>query len=138
MTTLLLAAALLATVPQDAVLRDRCDLIEVNAFHDQDAKLIFTQCLFWDWCPTRSCHRICDWKLIRQNRDQFDAKNITIKRDFSTGEWVATWSDDSGPREVRAATYRDSLTQFDPELLDRDKHPVQERRKLSSGKAVEP
>ncbi len=32
MTTLLLTAALLATVPQDAVLRDRCCCLEINPF----------------------------------------------------------------------------------------------------------
>jgi hypothetical protein len=136
MNGLLITAALLATVPQDTVLRDRCCCLEVNSFYDSEGQLVFKQLLVLDFRPRKGVHQCEDWRLIK-NRDQQRA-NIVVRRDYQTGEYVARWDEDSGPREVRAVTYRETFGQADPELVDRDKHPVNERRKLWSGKAVEP
>jgi hypothetical protein len=55
----LMIIALLATMPMDdMVLRDRCDVLEVNHFHDDEAHPVFTQLLFLDWCPRQSCHHL--------------------------------------------------------------------------------
>jgi hypothetical protein len=133
MTYLLLTAALL-TVPHDDVLRDRACCLEVNVFHDSEAKPIFTQLLVWQFHNGQ--HRIIDWRLIR-NRGEHNT-NIEVRRDYATGDYVARWDEDSGSREVRAATYRETLTQHDPELVDRDQWPIERRRKLWSGKGVKP
>jgi hypothetical protein len=133
MTTILLTAALLATVPHDDVQRDRVCCIETNAFHDSEAKPVFNQAIFYDFNPRKGRHEVVDWKLIK-NRD--GVVNIQVRRDYRTGEYVARWDEDGGPREVRALTWKDTQTQTDPELLDRDNLPVDRRRRLSGREDV--
>lgn len=127
MTSILLTAALLATVPHDDVQRDRACCLEVNRFHDGEGRIVFVQLLVWEL--HNGTHRIVDWRLMK-NRDQ-DRTNIEVRRDYQSGDYVARWDEDSGSREVRAGTARDTWTQFDPELEDRAKWPVDRRRKLA-------
>lgn len=133
MTSLLTAALLLGTMPVDTVTRDRCDCLETNHFFSDEGELVFNQLLFLDWCQHKGCHRCEDWRLLKKAHadDRYGSSHIVIRRDYATGEWVARWDEDNGPREVRALTYRESWTQHDPELLDRLAHPMERRRKLS-------
>lgn len=133
MIATLTAALLLATVPVDTVVRDRCDCLETNHFYSNEGEPVFSQLLFLDWCQHKGCHRCEDWRLLKKTESD-PHSHITIRRDYATGEWVARWSDDSGPREVRAMTFRETWTSHDPELVDRSAHPVERRRKLWSGK----
>jgi hypothetical protein len=133
MNGFILTAALLATLPvDDGVLRDRCDVLEVNHYFDDEARPVFTQLLFLDWCPRASCHHCADWRLMKQGTDQFNRWQITIHKEYATGDWVATWTDDAGAREVRAKQWRESFTQHDPEMTERERWPVDQRRKLRS------
>jgi hypothetical protein len=131
MTSLLLTFALLATVPHgETVLRDRACCLEVNNFHDSEGQLVFKQLLVWEF--RRGTHRIIDWRLIK-NRGELGT-NIEVRRDYQTGDYVARWwEENGGEREVRAKTARETWTQVDPELRDRDAHPVNQRRKLIQG-----
>lgn len=137
MTPAFLLAAMLATVPQETVLRDRCDTIEINSFHDDEARLVFTQAIFSDWCQHKGCEQIADWRLVR-NRDSEPRANIEIRRDYATGDYLALWDDNGRLREVRAKSYRETWTQVDRELQGRERYPQERRRKLTSGEAWKP
>lgn len=126
MTGLLLTAALLATLPVDTALRDDVACIEVQHFYDDQAKLVFDQVVFWRWCKVKCCEEVQDWRLLK-NESQWP------RRDYRAGDYVARWWDGDAFREVRAPTIRERWLQWDVELLDRDKHPVQDRRKLIMG-----
>lgn len=136
MTALLLTVALLAllaTVPvEDVVLRDRVEVIETNHFYDADAKPVFTQAIFWS-----DDNRIIDWRLVRNRQDEPRA-NIEVRRDYRTGGYVAAWDDNGLLREVRAKCWRETWTQYDVELVDRDKWPVCNRRLLSKPARFKP
>jgi hypothetical protein len=125
--TLPLTAAflLLATVPQETFVRDSVACIEINAFHDDEARLVFTQAIFYD--ADDSCR---DWRLVR-NRSDAPQANIEVHRDYLRGDYVARWLDGETFREVRAATYRETFTQYDRELIERDKRPTCERKLLA-------
>jgi hypothetical protein len=126
------AVLLLGTVPHDTgILRDRADCIEVNSFHDDEARLVFTQAMFLDWCKCR--HHVADWRLVK-NRSDAPQANIVVRRDYQAGGYITIWDDNGKIREVRAATYRETFSQTDPELADRDHHPLDRRRKLSDGR----
>lgn len=100
---------------------DRVDLIEVNHFHDDQGRLVFDQVIYYEWSPEKGRHQVQAWRLL---------KNASQKprRDYRTGQYVATWLDGDTFREVRAATMRESWTQYDPELIDRE-HLAKEQRK---------
>lgn len=120
-----IAAVLLLLVPQPSIIvRDRVDVIEINHFHDDEAKQVFEQLLFWDWCDRRGCLHIADWRLSKGA--------IRPHYDYARGEWLATWTDGTTLREVKASGFRETWTQHDPELEDRAKWPQERRRKLSS------
>lgn len=124
------AVLLLGTIPQDAILRDEVECIEVNEFFDDEARPVFAQAIFWS-----EADHVVDWRLLK--RQENGDWQITIRRDYARGGYVATWMDESGFRQVRARCFRDTLTQHDKELRDRECFPQERRRKLASGKQVE-
>ena len=115
---------LLSTVgsnPIEDVPRDRIDLIEVNHFHDDQGRLVFDQVIFYEWSPEKGRHQVQAWRLLKSASQK-------PRRDYRTGDYVATWLDGETLGEVRAATMRETWTQYDPELVERE-HLAKEKRK---------
>ena len=109
----LLATLLLCTVPHDGhVVRETVDCIERNHFYADDGRLVFTQFVFFDWANDR--HEIVAWRLE--------------KDEFCFHPPVVTWTEDDRVRQVRGEYWRESWTQFDPELAER--HEGVKRRGL--------
>ncbi len=100
--------------------RERVDLIEVNHFHDDQGRLVFEQVIFYEWSAEKSRHQVQAWRLLKNPSQR-------PKRDFATGEYVATWFDGDIFREVRAPAARESWTQYDPELIEREHLPKEKR-----------
>lgn len=129
LATFIAASLLLAVVPQDAgIVRDRCEVIEINNFCDSDAHPVFVQAIFWD-----DAGHVIDWRLVKNRADQ-ERANIQIRRDYAGGGYVATWLDSETLREVRSKCWRETWTQHDPELVDREHMPMDRRRKLAAGR----
>jgi hypothetical protein len=120
--SILLLAAVGSSPIQD-VPCDRVDLIEVNHFHDDQGRLVFDQVIFYEWCPRRGRHQVQAWRLLKTPAQK-------PRRDFATGEYVATWHDGETLREVRAPAARESWTQYDPELVEREYLPKEKRKDL--------
>lgn len=120
----MLALLLLSIVPYETIVEDQVGLIEVNLLHDDEGKLTLTQAIFYDWKPRKGRHEVAAWKLVK-------SPAMWPRRDHVRGDWVCRWVDEQGRnRAVRAPTWRETYTQFDPELLDREHLPVGERRGL--------
>jgi hypothetical protein len=120
-----LIIAVLSTVPQDTgILRDSVDLAEVNHFHDDQARLVFAQVIFYAWSQEKGRHEIVAWRLLKNESQK-------PHRDYRTGEHSALWLDGEALREVRARTVRESFTQYDPELVGRSQLPKEKRKELS-------
>lgn len=120
-----LALLLLSVVPQaGGVLADRVDLIELNHFYDEQGREVFDQMIFWEWDGDRSRFHAIDFRLVKSPRQ-------VPAFDFETRCWVSIWPDGDLLRKVRAGSFRETWTQYDPELYDRKFVPKDLRRGLA-------
>lgn len=116
--------ALLLTVcsilPHDAdTLRDQVDVVELNRFYDDEGRHVFDQVIWYDWEIDR--HQVTDWRLVK-GHEAPQAMN---------GRWASVWYDNDRLRIVEATSKRETWTQFDPELAEREVRPKEKRRGLS-------
>jgi len=77
-----LLSVVIALLPHTPIVRDRCDLVEVNHFYDEEGRLVFDQVIFYDWCDSQCRYNVCAWRMLKRpaqwpHRDR--------------GEWRATW-----------------------------------------------
>lgn len=135
MATLTLTVALLCsalgTNPIRHVTVDQVEVIEFNHFYDEQGRHVFDQLIFYDWSPRENRYQIRDWRLIKTVSQ---APYHDVKRGF----YVATWHDGLTLRQVRAASVRETWTQYDPELIERAVLPKEQRRELSDARKVTP
>lgn len=123
--TLALAWAVYSVNPPEHVVLDRVDVIEVNHFFDEHGKLVFDQVLFYDWSASQSRYHVRAWRLLKTPAQ-------IPQRDWQRGDYVARWFDGDALREIRATTVRESWTQYDPELTEREFLPKERRQELRS------
>ncbi|MFN0055816.1 MAG: hypothetical protein ACKV0T_27040 [Planctomycetales bacterium] len=105
---------------------ERVDLIEINHFHDDQGRPVFDQIIFYDWSPLDRRYQIRDWRLLKN-------PNQVPLRTAREGEYVAVWTDFKSRdaiRKTQAKLLRESWTQYDPELVEREFLPEGKRRKL--------
>lgn len=115
---------LLLIVPVEAHPTDRVDMLEVNHFHDCCGTPIFTQLIAWDF-DYRNCRfQVRAWRMIRDGKPK-------VQIDHDREDAFALWNDNGTLREVRAPVLRETWTQEDPELWDRELWPRELRRELS-------
>ena len=117
-----LYAHVFGAVPHDTMIRDAVDVIEVNHFYDDCGRHVFDQQIFWDWSGTR--YQVVAWRLIK-------SPEMLPHRDWKRGGYVAMWRDNETLREVRAPAIRETWTQYDPELAERQVLPQEQRRHLT-------
>lgn len=109
--------------PQDDVVRDDVDLVELNHLYDEHGKKLLDQLIYYDWCPKACRYQVRAWRLLK-NQVQVP------RRDWRTGEYSATWHDGDVLRHVRTTNLRETWTQQDPELIEREYLPKDKRRDL--------
>jgi hypothetical protein len=114
--------ACLCVVPQSTVLRESVNAIERNYLYNEHGQLVFEQVIFCDIVDGEE--QVVAWRLIKDPA-------IVPKRDWQGG-WVATWVDADIVRQVRTGSVRESWTQYDPELIAREKLPNEKRRGLTN------
>jgi len=119
----LVAATALTLTPGSNVACDSVDLIEVNHFYDEHGRLVFDQVIFYDWCTSENRYQVRAWRLLKKPSQM-------PQRNLHTGEYVTTWHDGDVLRRVRAESFRESWTQYDPELREREHLPKDRRREL--------
>lgn len=126
-TTFSLAFFLAATAlsPSESVAFDRVDVVEINHFYDEQGKLVFDQVLYYDWSPTQARYNVRAWRLLKSPAH-------IPQKDWRRGDYVAVFYDGGALREIRATTVRETWTQHDPELVERDFLPKECRRELRS------
>jgi hypothetical protein len=126
-TTISLAILLAATAlsPPETVVADYVDVIEINHFYDEQGKLVFDQVLYFDWSPSQSRYNVRAWRLLKSPAQ-------VPQKDGQRGDYVATFFDGDALRTVRAASFRETWTQHDPELAEREYLPKEHRRELRS------
>jgi hypothetical protein len=109
--------------PQDVV-TEQVDVVELNHFYDESGRLVFDQIIFYDWSPCCERHQVRAWRLVK-------CRSQIPVRDWDRGGHVATWHDGEVLRSVRAQTCRETWTQYDPELVEREILSKDKRRELT-------
>lgn len=121
---LLLPTVALATNPVNAEpLVERVDCIDRNHFYDDCGRLVFCQIIFKEWHPHEGTHRVIAWRMQKD-------ESLVPYRDWQRGGYSVLWLDGELLRLVSAATYDETWTQYDPELIDREWLPRERRREL--------
>jgi len=123
--SLALAFAAVALNPPDVAIADYVDVIEINHYYDEQGKLVFDQLLFFEWSPAESCYHLRAWRLVK-------TRSHIPQKDWVRGDYVATFHDGDSLRTVRAKVLRETWTQYDPELIERERLPKERRRELVS------
>jgi len=110
-------------IPLDAVTHSDVDLVEVNHFYDDSGKLVFDQIIFYDWDRLSNRYHVRAWRLIKDS-------SIIPKRIQGTNYYQSIWYDGEVLRRLRTKALRETHTQYDPELLEREKCPKECRTGL--------
>lgn len=103
---------------------DYVTVIELNHVYSDSGELNFTQLIYYDFNPAESRYDVVDWRLAK---GPWEAR-YDVQRDL----WLLTWFDGQTLRSVRAATFRETWSQYDRELAQREVLPQERRRKLTS------
>ncbi len=122
-SSLLLAAALVTSNPVGLVVQDHVDLIEVNHYFDEHGRHVFDQTIYYEWCAVLGRYQVRAWRLVK-------SPSQLPTRDPHTGQYVALWHDGGVLRRVTAWSMRETWTQYDPELVEQEFLPKDQRRDL--------
>lgn len=115
--------------PQDTVAFEQVGLVELNHFHDEQGRLVFDQVIFYDWSEPHGRYMVRAWRLVKTNSQ-------LPQRNWRDGTYVSIWHDGDTLRKVRAETMRETWTQHDPELTEREYLPKEKRKDLLPAKVA--
>ena len=121
----------LAISPKADVARETVDLIELNHFYDEQGRLVFDQVIFYDWSLEDARYMVRAWRLVK-NPAQLPV------RDWKDGGYAAVWQDGELLRHVHSRAFRETWTQYDPELVEREYLPKERRKELKTAKVIRP
>lgn len=119
--------AALALSPAEEVTVDQVDLVEINHFYDDQGRLVFDQVIYYDWSADHNRYQVRDWRLLKT------PTQIPL-RDWRDGGYVSEWEDfkqRNGLRRVKSKSFRETWTQHDPELVEREFLPQEKRLELT-------
>ena len=112
--------------PSSEPSEEKVDLVELNHFHDDQGRPVFDQIIFYDWSAAEGRYQVRDWRLLK-SIDQIPLHNSRDR------EFVAVWNDFKAQdtlRSTKAKMVRETWTQYDPELVEREYLAENKRRKL--------
>jgi hypothetical protein len=112
MIPILLSLALTTTQPIHV------DRIELNHYHDAQCQPVFSQLIFYTWSSQRKRFDVNEWRLCKSE------SMVPVKQ---RGKYFMRWHDDGIMREVVTGSFRETWTQYDPETLERDMLPQDQR-----------
>ncbi len=130
-TTICASFLAFGIAPQEDVARESVDLIELNHFYDEHGRLVFDQVIFYDWSAGDSRYHVRAWRLVK-NPSQLP------QRDWAGGGYSAMWQDGEQIRNIRSKSIRETWTQHDPELVEREYLPKEKRKELRAVSASKP
>lgn len=113
-------------LPQETAVKDQVDLVEINHFYDDQGRLVFDQVIYYNWCFQTDRYQVRDWRLLK------DPFQIPL-RDWRDGGYSSEWRDPKqrdGLRSVRSTSVRETWTQYDPELEEREVLAQEKRKEL--------
>lgn len=114
MRPFLLILAFVGSFPTTLATRT-ADVVEYNHVHDGRGKHQFDQVIFWQWLSADDGHFCDGWALIR--------KPSTLAVTKRSSGYVVTWVSGGQLCRVRCGGWRETWTQHDPEIEDRQRRP---------------
>ena len=117
------AAMLLSIIPMGDCVTQRVDLIEINHFYSESAEPVFSQLIFYDWCDESGRYQVRAWRLWKPSQS-------APQRRWKHGGYSITWKDGETMRQIIADSFRETWTQYDRELVEREFLPKEKRREL--------
>ena len=121
-TLLLVLSAIVASTPRDEATVDRVDLVELNHCFDEYGRPAIDQLIFYDWCTTECRFQVRAWRLLKTPAQ--------MPRPDVSGGYMIRWQDGAVLRQIYAKQFRETWTQYDPELTEREFLPKDKRRDL--------
>lgn len=112
---------LLSIIPQSLTLAETTDVVELNHFYDDNGRHVFDQVIWFDWDARHCRHQVRAWRLVK-------CPSHVPQR--TVGGYVTLWVEESGLRKVTAMSMRETWTQFDPELVERETLAKEKRKGL--------
>jgi len=125
-TSMAVCFAAVCLSPAEDAATDRVDLVEINHFYDDQGRLVFDQIVYYEWSHEHGRFHVRDWRLLKSSTQ------IPL-RNWREGGYVSEWNDfkqRDGLRRVEAKLIRETWTQYDPELIEREFLPQEKRREL--------
>lgn len=125
--TVTLLAAMVGTSPIDNLACEYVDLIEINHFHDEWGRPVFDQLIFYDWSESQGRYQVRAFRMLKVPMQM-------PRRNWQVGGYDAIWHDGQNGdllRRVRATCLKETWTQHDPELLEREFLPKERRKELT-------
>ena len=113
---------LLLIVPHEGTAITNCDLIESSHVYSDEGVENFHQFIFYDWDPRDCRHQVRAWRMVKANNKPV----WRVAYDWDRQRWIAS----TDGFEVRAPLFRETWTQHDPEVAERDILPKEMRREL--------
>lgn len=128
---MIFAILLIAAIPYSDVVRDECDVLELNHFYTGEGKLVFSQWIFFTWNESKSRHDVVEWAMAKGRTMDADTDNLrAMVRPMKDG-WRLRFSHAGVSREIMATSFREIHTQYDREVDERENLPKEKRRGLS-------
>jgi len=93
------------------------DLIELNNKYSKDGKHTFTQVIFWERYPGNGKYHVRDWHLVDERES---LSGYPVKRN---DRWESWFVKEGKTHRVTSKLFKESFTQFDPEVEDKRKWP---------------
>jgi len=111
--------------PQEVVAVDIVDLVEINHQYDEQGNLVLDQIIWYDWDRAKKKYEVRAWRLLkRPNQTPIKSGNF----------WVAVWNDGPILRQVKSRQFRETWTQYDREIRERQSLTPNKRKPLFSFK----
>jgi hypothetical protein len=109
---------------------EKVDVIEINHFYDENGTHVFNQMIFREWVPKDSRFQIIGWRLMKEDRG--GPSKIPQVKWNPNGEktYVSIWNDGEFLRKIEAQSMTETWTQYDPEVLERNIFPKENRPDL--------
>ncbi|PQO36668.1 hypothetical protein [Blastopirellula marina] len=120
----ILSMASLGASPAETYLVDHVDLIEINHLYDLQGRLVIDQLIFYQWDSASQRFQVRAWRLLKTN-DQLPRKS------WNQDKYICHWRDMNVHRKVYADNVRETWTTSDPEVLERNMLPIEQRSELS-------
>lgn len=104
---------------ENGVIVDRVDLIEINHYHN-NGRSVLDQVIYWDWDFKTNRFQVVAWRMFKQP-EQYPIRNWRINRYVSifTDPGPSSFGEKTN-RKIIAFQFRETWTEYDPEVFERD------------------